>query len=200
MAWPNGQIIHRVHLVRYDAAQFHPGITGNARFSPIQDTSGASIPTLYGGTTFECVVMETLFHDVPFVAGLKTYDKAKLIGHVASQVTPTRDLLLADLSSTALRKLGIKRGQLIDTEKDCYPGTRIWAEAIHAQCPDIDGLCWVSRQDDRARAIVLFGDRVAGAELKPQGSPIRIETDPDAYTSVLTLADRIGVKIVSGRA
>ncbi len=200
MTWPNGQIIHRVHLALYSAAQFNPGIKGNARFSPIKDISGASIPTLYGGTTFECAVMETLFHDVPFAAGLKTYDKAKMIGHVASQVAPTRDLVLTDLSSTALRKLGVKRDQLIDTEKDCYPQTRIWAEAIHAQCPDVDGLWWVSRQDDRARAAVLFGDRVVGADLAPQGLPVTIVTDLGAYTSLLILADRIGVEIVDGRA
>jgi hypothetical protein len=198
--WPNGQVIHRIHLDLYHAVQFNPGIKGNARFSPIKDTKGASLPTLYGGTTFECAVMETLFHDVPFAAGLKSYDKARLIGHVASQVAPTRDLLLADLSSTALRKLGVKRGQLIDTEKDCYPQTRVWAEAIHAQCPDVDGLCWVSRQDDRARATILFGDRVAGADLVPGGPPITIMTDLGAYTSLLTLADRVGVEIVDGRA
>lgn len=95
--------------------------------------------------------MEIVFHDVPFAVGFKTYDKAKLIGQIASRVIPRRDLSLADLSSTALRKLGVERSQLIDAEKDRYPQTRIWAEAIHAQCPDVDGLCWVSRQDDRAR-------------------------------------------------
>jgi hypothetical protein len=35
-----------------------------------------------------------------------------------------------DLSSVPLRKLGVTRKQLIDTEKDQYPATRKWAEAI----------------------------------------------------------------------
>ena len=94
--------------------------------------------------------METVFHDVPFAAGLKTFDKQKLIDQVYSQVTPRRDLNLVDLSTTALRKLGIRRNELIDTEKDKYPGTRKWAEAIHAACSDAEGLRWVSRQDDAA--------------------------------------------------
>jgi hypothetical protein len=200
MTWPRGQVIHRIHLDLYLAAQFNPGIKGNARFSPIKDTKGARIPTLYGGMTFECAAMETVFHDVPFAVGLKTYDKAKLTDQVASQVVPARDLLLADLSATALRKLGITRNQLIDTEKDRYPQTRVWAKAIHAQCPDVDGLCWVSRQDDRARALVLFGNRVTSADLAPLGLSINILSDADVYTDLLHLADRIGVRIVDGSA
>lgn len=35
-------------------------------------------PTLYGGTTVEYAAMETVFHDVPYAPGLKTYEKSKL--------------------------------------------------------------------------------------------------------------------------
>ncbi|WP_349437973.1 RES family NAD+ phosphorylase [Pararhizobium sp. A13] len=200
MIWPKGQIIHRIHLNLYRGVQFNPGVRGNARFSPIRDAMGASVPTLYGGTTFDCAAMETVFHDVPFAAGLKTYDRQKLTGQVYSQVAPQRDFALADLSSTALRKLGIQRNQLIDTEKDRYPDTRAWAEAIHTQCPDIEGLCWISRQDDRAQALVLFGDRVSAKDLVPRGDSIDVVSDLDAYSSLLGLADRIGVNIVDGKA
>ena len=95
MIWPKGQIIHRVHLNLYGSSEFNPGLKGNARFSPIKAASGASIPTLYGGTTFDCAAMETVFHDVPFVPGLKTFEKQKLAGPVYSQVTPRRDLKLS---------------------------------------------------------------------------------------------------------
>jgi hypothetical protein len=198
MTWPKGRAIHRIHLDLYEADEFNPGVRGNARFSPIKDAAGASIPTLYGGDTFQCAAMETVFHDVPFAAGLKTFDKAKLIGQVISQVVPTRDLVVADLSSTALRKLGVERSQLIDTEKDLYPHTRAWAEAIHTQCPDAEGLCWVSRQDDSARAVVLFGDRARSTNLKRHAASIKILNDPDVYADLLELADRIGVQIVAG--
>ena len=80
MTWPKGQVVHRIHLDLYHAVQFNPGAKGNAQFSPIKDATGSSVPTLYGGVTFECAAMETVFHDVPFAVGLKTYDKAKLIG------------------------------------------------------------------------------------------------------------------------
>lgn len=196
MTWPKDQVIHRIHLNLYDGARFNPGVKGNARFSPIKHANGTSIPTLYGGTTFDCAAMETVFHDVPFAAGLKTYDKLKLVGQVYSQVTPQRDLILADLSVTALRKIGIKRSQLIDTEKDRYPETRTWAEAIHAQCPDIDGLSWIPRQDDRARALVLFGNRVPESTLVQTAGPLDLTANSDVYSDLLQLADRIGAKIV----
>ena len=99
MTWPKGQVIHRIHLKIYGSSEFNPGLKGNARFSPIKLSDGASIPTLYGGATFDCAAMETVFHDVPFAAGLKTLDKQKLADQVYSQVTPKRNLSLADLVS-----------------------------------------------------------------------------------------------------
>jgi hypothetical protein len=199
MMWPKGQVIHRIHPQAYGSSQFNPGLHGNARFSPIKASSGANIPTLYGGTAFDCAAMETVFHDVPFVVGLKTFDKQKLAGHVYSQVTPKRDIKLIDLSVTALKRLGLPRSQLIDTEKNEYPNTRKWAEAFHAACPHAEGLCWVSRQDDRAMAIVIFGDRVAAADLSPVGAPLDLLTTDAVYADLVILADRIGVKLVAGK-
>lgn len=199
MIWPKGQVIHRVHLKIYGSSEFNPGLKGNARFSPIKASDGLSIPTLYGGTTFDCAAMETIFHDVPFAAGLKTFDKQKLADQAYSQVTPQRNFSLADLSTTALRKLGVHRHQLIDTEKDKYPSTRKWAEAIHAACPSAEGLCWVSRQDDRALAVILFGDRVATTDLLPTADPRNVLADVLVYVDLLALADRIGVNIVDGK-
>jgi hypothetical protein len=195
--WPSHRVIHRIHRDHYRAVEFNPG-NGDARFSPINDSSGKRIPTVYGGTTYDCAAMETVFHDVPFAPGLKTFDKVKLIGQVHSRITPTRELIVADLRQIALRRLGIERSQLIDTEKDRYPQTRAWAAAIHDQCPDLDGLCWVSRQDDSALALLLFGDRVSSGDLLPDGEPIAIATDLNTYTRLLKLAARIGLNIIDG--
>ena len=197
MTWRRDTLIHRVHRDDYAGDAFNPGSRGNARFSPIRDVHGRSIPTLYGGTTFDCAAMETMFHDIPFTVGLKTFDRAlKLTGQVYTQLAPQRDLNLADLSTIALRKLGITRNQLIDTEKDIYPQTRAWAEAIHRACPKLDGLSWVSRQDDRARALILFGDRMRTADLHCHGEARSIRSDLAIHHELLRLADRIGVKMI----
>ena len=196
LPWSRGERIHRIHPDRYGATQFNGTGAGNARFSPIRDAAGPTIPTIYGGTTFECAAMETVFHDVPFVAGPKTYDKAKFRGHAYSVIESLRDLTLADLTSTALMRLGLRRTDLIDTVKDQYPGTRLWAEAIHSACRGVEGLCWVSRQDDRARAIVLFEDRITAGDLAQLGTSRDIVGDVPLYVDLLKLAGRIGVNVV----
>ena len=200
IVWPAGRLLHRVHQDLYGALQFNPGIKGNARFSPIKDAAGKPIPTLYGGTSFACAAMESVFHDVPFAPGYKFYDKAKLAGQVHSQFDAGADLVLADLGSRALRKLGAQRNQLIDTEKDQYPLTRQWAEAIHAGFAGVQGLCWVSRQDDSAHAVVLFGDRIDAATLRQRAPSRSLTNDAAAYAELLQLAEQIGVDIVPGRS
>lgn len=190
MKWSGDTNIHRVHQDKYSGNQFNPGLDGNARFSPIKNALGAPIPTLYGGSTFECAVMETIFHDVPYAAGLKTIDKIKLTGQLHSQVKSSEDLVLADFRGKALRKLGVPRSQIIDTEKDQYPITRQWAEAIHQQHPDLQGICWTSRQDDSAQALMLFGDRLKKGSLRRVGASRNLVTDAKTYGEVLAVPIR----------
>ena len=198
--WKVGTALHRVHLDVYAAEAFNPGIKGNARFSPIVNAAGKPIPTLYGGTNFNCAAMETVFHDVPFAPGLKTFAKHRLAGQLHTVLATTAALTLADLRSVPLRKLGVERKQLIDTEKDTYSQTRKWAAAIHAQHPHIQGLCWTSRQDDSAMAVMLFGDRVGAGVLKQRVSSRALLDEGPAYLELLTLSNLIGVCVVAGQA
>ncbi|MGJ3290470.1 RES family NAD+ phosphorylase [Klebsiella sp. PL-2018] len=194
-----GTVLHRVHPERYAAEQFNPGRLGNARFSPIQNAEGEPIPTIYAGVTKDCAMMETVFHDVPFTPGVKTYDKSKLEGQVHSTLEVTQDLELVDLATVPLRKLGITRNALIDTEKDQYPTTRKWAEKIYQECPTALGMSWVSRQDDTARAMILFGDRISPESLCQTGESLSLVNDPTTYDDVLDLAERLDVLIVPGK-
>lgn len=193
-----GTVLHRIHDEKYAADQFNPGQRGNARFSPIQDAKGEPVPTLYAGVTKDCAMMETIFHDVSFAPGLKTYDKSKLENQVHSTLEVIESLELVDLASVALRKLGITRKQLIDTEKDQYPITRKWAEKLYEQCPTVQGLAWISRQDDTARAMVLFGDRITPQSLAQAGESLSLINDAATYDDVLELAERLDVLIVPG--
>lgn len=194
-----GTLLHRVHLSRYQACQYNPGTQGNARFSPIQDGDAQPVPTLYAGSTLACALMETVFHDVPYTSGFKSLDRARLVDQVHSTILVQQNLLMVDLSSVALRKLGLQRRQLIDTEKDTYPATRRWAAAIHRQCSQAQGLAWVSRQDDTARAMMLFGQRIPADALALHAESRGLLTDESAYEVVLSLADRLGVCLVPGR-
>ncbi|OYO29048.1 RES family NAD+ phosphorylase [Janthinobacterium sp. PC23-8] len=195
---PAGTFLHRMHQHVYGGTQFNPGTKGNARFSPIATSDGTPIPTMYAGATFDCAAMESIFHDVPFAPGYKSLAKSKLKDQVHSKIRTTAELMLADLRNTALRKLGIERRQLIDTEKDRYPSTREVAVAIHTQRPDAQGLLWTSRQDDSAKAVVLFGNRIMPGTLQLAALSRDLLTDAATYDAVLSLAERIGVDIVPG--
>jgi len=139
--------------------------------------------------------METVFHDVPFVAGPKNWSKATHVaGKVYSKLTLSRNLALIDLSAVPLRKLGISRKDLIECDGSQYPETRAWALALHDQYPYAEGLTWTSRQADPARALVLFEDRLIGAALAPIATPTSLLLpDGSAIIEVLMLAQRLGV-------
>jgi hypothetical protein len=155
----------------------------------------AVVPTLYAGTTLDCALMETVFHDVPFVAGPKMWSKATHVaGKVWSQLTLSRNLALIDLSAVPLHKLGISRKDLIECDGTQYPETRAWALALHDQYPNAEGLTWTSRQADPARALVLFEDRITGPALTASGMPTSLLlSDGSAILEVLMLAQRLGV-------
>lgn len=195
-----GLPLHRIHADRYAPAQFNPGTAGNARFSPIRDAASQPIATFYAASTFEAAAMETVFHDVPLIAGLKTLDTVHLQGLAWSMVAPRRALRLVDLSNTALRRLGTERRALIDTLKSAYPRARRWAQAVHEAVPAADGLWWVSRQDDRAEALMLYGDRVQPDTLDVMQAPQALLHQLQVCMRLLELAERIGVCFVSGRA
>jgi hypothetical protein len=141
--------------------------------------------------------METVFHDVPFAAGLKNWSKTTHVASkVYSKITLDRNLALIDLSSIPLRKLGISRKQLIESDSSQYKQTRPWALALHDQYPNAEGLTWTSRQADPARALVLFEDRLAGPAFTVKGGPTPlIQSDGSAILDVLLLAQRLGVNL-----
>jgi hypothetical protein len=196
--WGKDKILHRVHSARFTPDQFNPSSTGDARFTPLFTRDNRVIATLYAGTTLDCALMETVFHDVPFVPGLKTVSKGSHVtGRVRSTIRSPRDLRLIDLTAIPLRKLGVPRSQLIDTDASEYPITRQWARAFHEQNPDVAGLIWTSRQADPERAIVLFADRLDTISLETVDSPQSLTlADGSASMEVLQLARRLGVQVI----
>jgi hypothetical protein len=96
ITWECGREMHRVHDDAYLGDQFNPNSMGNARFSPIHDTDGVVIPTLYAGTTLDCALMETIFHDLPFKTGFKPVSKRKMV----RKPTPSSYLRSTCASST----------------------------------------------------------------------------------------------------
>jgi hypothetical protein len=196
VSWGKGKQLHRVHDAIYSGNGFNPSRRGIARFSPLRDSDGKIIPTLYAGTTLDCALMETIFHDVPFVAGFKPLSIKKMVGKVHAVFTPNVDFKLIDLGTIALRRLGVDRAHLIDTTKWHYPETRKWAECFYAQYGDVQGLRWTSRQDDSAQAVMLFGARANSRDLVANEPATPLLAGDLAATAVIDLAMRLGVTLV----
>src|SRR5260370_1786635 len=91
--WQRGKAVHRIHQQKYAPTAFNPGVVGNARFNPIETLLGVAIPTLYGGTTFDCPAMKTVFHHVPFVPAFKTATNQNLASQPIPIPTPPQHSL-----------------------------------------------------------------------------------------------------------
>ncbi len=194
--WRKGKRFHHVHHERFRPNEFNPSVKGNSRFNPIFDKTGSVIPTWYAGITKDCALMETVFHDVPYLPGEKTLWKDVLLGMMCSQLVTSDGLLLVDLGTISLRKLGIERAHLIDTSKAYYADSRVWAETLYVQFPKAQGLKWRSRQDDSAEAVILFGTRVEPGSLEVTNGPYPILANGQIDADTIALARRIGLRII----
>jgi len=196
--WPTGRVIHAIHDTAFAPESFNPGadtagvLRKPTRFAPIRDAKGKVVPYLYGGSTLDCAIFETVFHDVPMDAPDKFVDLDGFAQRGYGQLLPSRDLKLADLTSEGLHRLKVPKEELIASPARDYPDTALWAQALHRQFRDIDGLLWMSRQRDRDPALVLFGDRVNGV-LSGQRIGGPLARNPALREAVLAAALRAGI-------
>ncbi|NKC01884.1 MAG: RES domain-containing protein [Pseudomonadales bacterium] len=130
------------------------------RFAPIHDINGNCIPSLYAGSSLEAALFETVFHDVPPKAKLKTVARSRVDVMSHTTLVTNRQIVLAKLRRPDLSKWRVSRRDLIESTAKFYSQTYLWAEAIHHQFPHIDGLVWTSNQCDPDDAYLFYGDRV----------------------------------------
>lgn len=159
-----GDRLHRVHDRNYASNAFNPCQGGAARFAPIKDASGQCIASLYAGSSFVAAVYETIFHDVPAKAKLKSVPRGNVQARAHGELEAVRDMKLASLRAADLKKWRMTRGGLIASSPKLYRQTAPWAKAIHDQFTDLDGLVWTSNQCDPDSAYLFFGDRVSAAD------------------------------------
>lgn len=153
-----GAYLYRVASNVRDANIFNPGMGGPTRFAFFGDPA---VPVLYGSQTIDAAICESLLHDIPQDGGLlrpRAYrDK------IGAQLTLKRDLRIASFMGLGLKTLKIEQSQLLDSPPTTYDRTVAWAQAAHDA--GFDGAVWMSRRCNTDRSYVLFGDRVASADL-----------------------------------
>ncbi|HHR5882909.1 TPA: RES family NAD+ phosphorylase [Providencia alcalifaciens] len=189
ITWPKGKKIERIHSVLFHAVQFNPG-KGYSRFSPIFSQSGNNIPTLYGGINISVALMETLLHDLPTPCKNTPVELSLLSLLVRSQILPKEDIRLIDLNPRFMRKHGITQNHLLNSPSANYSSTQKWAEKVHGDNPEAQGIQWASKQHGD-HAIMLFGDRVNHSNLN-----VNIDSEPalnsvDVNNELTLLADEL---------
>ena len=195
--WPAGEPIYRCFDVAWGSRDFYPGDDQHrGRFSPLVPLgSDGALPVLYGASDEIGALSETVFHDVP-VRGTKQvsyhYVRHRLLVPLASR----RDLTLVDLTSHGLSRIGLAHSELIESGSRSYPATTEWARALHAHPVRVDGLVWVSRQNNTSRALVLFGDRVDVSDLVVMPEQVPLALGAGAGLALTQqIADRAGITI-----
>lgn len=173
-----GTPLVRVHSTARSADAFNPGAGRPSRFAPLHRTDGTPIPTLYGATTIAGALSESVFHDVPYRGRGKRILASRLNGLALSTLIVRDPIRLALVAGLGLRRLGVRRRDLIESGPGTYAQTAAWALALY-NCPVApSGLLWVSRQDDTANALLLFGDRVPAGSLRIASKPVPLDGGP----------------------
>lgn len=188
--------IIRVHHSRFGATEFNPGRGDGGRFDPFHDHQRVVVPTLYGASTLNSALSETIFHDIP-VRGDRRLAATTLMPLQASTLQAPRALRLIDLRGFGLQRLGVSRRELIDSPTDHYSVTRAWAAALYAAVENADGMIWMSRQHDTSEAILLFGARIERHELEVIAPPRPLAPGGRLEPVVFIAAEAAGITIVS---
>ena len=188
-------LLWRVYPRRYGVGGFNATRRGDARFSPLE-AAGANVPTLYAGSTLDVALMETVWHDAPtpshgFHLVLRQASEPRRVG----TFKPSAALRLVDLSAVGLRRLGLARADVIDSDPVDYPITRQLAAWLYRNVLDAQGISWVSRQNDEGRAVLLFEPRLGSVKLAVHTED-EVFTDGPHLDALLTLAERMGAGVI----
>lgn len=179
--WPAGLHLTRLHLADKGALEFGVRQKGANRFDPLGDP-WSSTAVLYAGTSLEVAIAETLLrwhgqirYEDPVIlsnAQLRVRKVASFVPRVGLRLIDGSGLGLAMLELAVARvmeepqyssRLATTRVPIADDIFQCgaedYWHTQRWGAWMRAQCPNADGITWISRQFNRAGCLVLFADR-----------------------------------------
>ena len=188
---------YRVHDAALEGTSFNPSPRSNARFNTLERSDGTVVPVLYAADTVEGALMETVFHEAPTPSAGAHLRRSEIAdkGLVLSEIRTTTELQVIDLTSTGLRRVGLARPQVIDTDATAYPATRALAQHLYSNCPSAHGIQWMSRQLDRSRAVMLFADRLLAGSIA-LAAPSRSVLDSDVEERILDLAEALGMRFL----
>lgn len=146
-------------LSRFPATEPYFARSGHYRFDDPQGlvTPGATaFGTLYVAGRPETAFCESVFHgDALFQNGAFEVARSSIAErHLVGFAHATKTTLsLADLTGEALKKLGLNN-DISAGDDDAMP--QAWAKAIHDARPDLDGIRYLSRQNNAGYCYAVF--------------------------------------------
>jgi hypothetical protein len=136
---------------------------GGNRFDSTPDDP---FPYLYAATDGPTALLETLVRDVPFDnTGKRMIHRTAVRGRRLTLMTPTVDLALISLLTTADLASSCQDEWLTQTRPAEYPQTRRWSQWLRARTPWAQGMIWLSCRNLGCQSLVLFGDRLPAGVL-----------------------------------
>lgn len=168
---------------------------GDTRFAPITLPNGETAHTYYAASTFDCAIMESVFHDVP-LAPAGAFDVDRLEHYRIARIRVAEALQCVSFHSPYLPQLKLTRAQLIDSQSAAYVQTRRWAQAAIEQRVSAQAIAYGSRRHDAGRCVMLIRQRLANPS-----SPFEIIDDHllaarPLRGRVLSLAANLGIATV----
>jgi len=178
---PNPDELVRLHWRGKAPLGFSKARRGN-RFDPL-GTPFDPTNVLYAGTTLEVAIAETVLRwhgQLAAGTAVELSNATHLKDRQVARFRPSRPLKVIDATGLGLDRIqaavnatvslpahtadwASRPPPLADDIFQCaadeYPTTQAWGAWFRAQCPDADGLQWISRQFNRGRCLVLFDDR-----------------------------------------
>lgn len=162
------------------------------RFDPLgAPYSGTRV--LYAGTNLEVAIAETILRWHGQVgAPVELSNETQLRDRQVARFRPSRELTVINATGLGLNPIqravdetialpehaparASRSAPLADDIFQCppteYATTQAWGAWFRSQCPDADGIQWISRQFNRGRCLVVFEDR-CGTELNQTGSSV----------------------------
>jgi hypothetical protein len=189
-----GSELHRIYPPAYAGNAFNPSHEKLNRFSPIFHR-GKVVPVLYAASSPEAAIYETLFHDAHIAGAKRKALPVKALRRNYGSWLTQRPFKLATLHAPDLARFELTLDQLTATNSKYYPQTARWAEAIHNNHSDIEGIEWTSYRASPERAYILFGDRITSGDLAASGNETLIPTDAAFYDLVVECGLRVGVRV-----
>lgn len=178
--WPAGAELARVFTARFGPTGFNPTASAG-RFRPVYSgpwKERVPVPTIYAAVDTETAIAEGLLRSADDGGARRQLFRVEVAGLALARLNADRELRLIRLHGAGLKRLRLLRAELIDSEQEAYAWTARWAQALHDHAPAADGLVWTSKQNDSAKAMILWADRLDARDLTAVGPVVPLDREP----------------------